>query len=311
MQVSDLTEEPRYCSTEELLEIKEAFWKKEFFSGEFARGSLVFWNKPYGYRWIRIDDAVMILYENENKWEFFAPYLGKDVAKTIGHLLEIGARENRKIIIGSFTQDVGLHLMQRYPGQFELSYNRDMSDYIYHVESLAKLSGSRYHKKKNLVNKFKKLYNWTYRSLTKDDKEACLALDKSWMAEHTESVELAEDVESQEAMQFERWAISQAFDYFDELELFGGAILVDDKLVGFSIGERISELMSVTHFEKADLSYTGVFQILNQQFAEHELIPRNITYVNREEDMGLKGLRKSKMSYSPDMILNKYCLIQK
>lgn len=178
-------------------------------------------------------------------------------------------------------------LQRQLPGEFLFDKNRDFADYIYRVEDLRLLKGRKYAQKRNHVNKFKSLYAYHYEPLTVDHIEDCMRLERSWTSQHT-------DLESAQA-EFE--TIQRAFRHFEELQLRGGVLYVDNRIVAFTYGSAINPEMFCTHVEKADIRYEGVYQMINHQFALH--LPENFLYINREEDLGVPGLRKSKMSYEP------------
>lgn len=178
-------------------------------------------------------------------------------------------------------------LEKNFKNQFIFDNNRDFADYIYLVEDLKSLKGRKYSQKRNHVNKFKSLYNYRYEPIDKNNIKDCLELEDFWINQHN----------GDEGAVSENQVIKKAFQNFETLGLLGGALYVDDKLVAFTYGSAINNEMFCTHVEKADINYNGVYQMINHLFAQH--IPDNFIYLNREEDMGLKGLRKSKMSYEP------------
>ena len=184
-------------------------------------------------------------------------------------------------------------MKHQLPGQFCFDHNRDFADYIYNVEDLKTLKGRKYATKRNHVNKFKSLFNYRYEAITKDNIAECKQLEESWISQHADD----------ESAQSEYLTIQNAFQHFEALGLFGGTLYVDDKLVAFTYGSAISDNIFCTHVEKADIHYEGVYQMINYLFAQH--LPEQFTFINREEDMGLAGLRKSKTSYHPAMLAYK------
>ena len=184
-------------------------------------------------------------------------------------------------------------LRLQFPGQFLFDQNRDFADYIYNIEDLKTLKGRKYAQKRNHVNKFKSLYNYHYKPITKENIADCLQLEETWISQHSED----------ESAQSEFHTIQNAFQHFEELNLFGGTLYVDGKLVAFTYGSAISKDIFCTHVEKADIQYEGAYQMINYLFAQH--LPEPYKFVNREEDMGLVGLRKSKTSYHPTMLAYK------
>lgn len=178
-------------------------------------------------------------------------------------------------------------LKQQFPGQFFFDQNRDFADYVYRAEELRSLSGRKYAPKRNHVNKFKSLYDYHYEALTAENINDCRQLEESWISQHHED----------ESAQAEYLTIQSAFQHFEELNLFGGTLYVDGKLVAFTYGSAIRDDIFCTHVEKADIQYEGVYQMINYLFAQH--LPEQYSFINREEDMGIPGLRKSKASYHP------------
>lgn len=178
-------------------------------------------------------------------------------------------------------------LQQQLPDTFIFDRNRDFADYVYRAEDLRTLKGRKFAQKRNHVNKFNSLYNFEYKSITQKNINDCLRLEEEWIAEHADD----------ESAFAERIVIQQALQHFEELELIGGALYVDNQLIAFTYGSAVNETMFCTHVEKADIRYEGAYQMINQQFALH--LPENYTLINREEDMGMAGLRKAKMSYEP------------
>ena len=186
-------------------------------------------------------------------------------------------------------------LEQEFPGKFEFTETRDYFDYIYSRQELAELKGKNFQPKRNHVNKFKRTYNYKYTPLTVDLIPHCLELEEKWCEEH--------DCEEEESLINERKALNIALRNFDALGLVGGALWVDDEIVGFTYGAPVNHDTFAVHIEKADSRIDGSYNILNQEFARH--IPEQYVYLNREEDLGIPGLRKAKLSYRPVILLEK------
>ena len=173
--------------------------------------------------------------------------------------------------------------------------DRDYFDYIYSRQELAELKGKNFQPKRNHVNKFKRTYNYKYTPLTVDLIPHCLELEEKWCEEH--------DCEEEESLINERKALNIALRNFDALGLVGGALWVDDEIVGLTYGAPVNHDTFAVHIEKADSHIDGSYNILNQEFARH--IPELYVYLNREEDLGIPGLRKAKLSYRPVILLEK------
>lgn len=179
----------------------------------------------------------------------------------------------------------------------ELSYNIDNSDYLYDAESLRTLAGNALHKKRNHVNKFMRLFpGYSYARLTSDDKAECLALVESWCM--TKGINPLDMAESDYAM------IRRLFTDFDKLDIRGGLIRTGGEVRAFAMGSFGNGNCAYIHFEKADQDIDGIYPAINQMVLQNEF--PNVEAVNREEDLGIPGLRKAKQSYGPISLVNKY-----
>jgi len=105
-------------------------------------------------------------------------------------------------------------------------------------------------------------------------------------------------------IQDELRAMRLAFDNWDALGLVGMLVCVDHHLTAFTVGEIIDDQLAIVHFEKGDTSYIGIYSVINQLFCSQYL--SDVKYVNRQEDAGVEGLRKAKLSYKPDLMVEKY-----
>ena len=182
------------------------------------------------------------------------------------------------------------------PGAFAYSVNRDRADYLYLREKLVTLSGKKLQPKRNHISKFKRTYpNYEYRPLTADLVDDCIRLGEEWCRTNDSCM--------QRAMQAEQRMIDYALHHIDELHIVGGTLWVDEKMVAFTFGSRINGEAFDVCVEKADTSYEGAYAMINNEFVSR--LPEDIVYINREEDLGLEGLRKAKLSYYPDLILDK------
>ncbi|NLV48614.1 MAG: DUF2156 domain-containing protein [Clostridiaceae bacterium] len=181
--------------------------------------------------------------------------------------------------------------------QTTISYNPDFSDYLYEAEALRSLRGKALHRKRNHFNRFCRLYpEYEYRQLLPDDERQALALVQDWCDE--------KDVDCLNLCQSDYRAIRQLFRHMSQLDVYGGALYVHDKMIAFSMGSLIHGDTAVIHFEKADPAYDGSYAAINKLMME-QTFPDAI-WVNREEDMGVPGLRKAKESYGPQRLIHKY-----
>lgn len=194
---------------------------------------------------------------------------------------------------------------KHFPGVFEIKADRDRADYIYTRDKLAGLSGKKLQSKRNHVNKFKSLYpDYEYHELTPELIPQCIELEKLWRI-----TSKGGGADNGEELSEELRAMTRAFNRWDELGLRGGTIWVGGRLVAFTFGCPVNQTTFDVCVEKADISYEGAFSVINQEFARH--LPEQYFYVNREEDMGDEGLRRAKMSYRPDILLEKNVIMEK
>ncbi len=177
------------------------------------------------------------------------------------------------------------------PENFEIKEIRNAADYIYSAEKLITLSGKKLHAKRNFLNRF--LQNqFTYEKIDSENLEEAknFTLDKvKDEKEHT--------------------AMTLLFDNFTELSLIGAIIRIEGKIVALSVGEWQNSETVIIHVEKANSDIAGAYPAINNLFVKNEF--SNAKYINREEDMGIEGLRKAKLSYYPDILLMKYSATEK
>lgn len=196
---------------------------------------------------------------------------------------------------------------ENFPDEFTVETNRDAADYLYTREKLINLSGKKLQSKRNHINKFKNLYpQYQYKPLTREMIPQCLELERTWRR-------VSKDDNNQdtpdESLTPEMRSMTRAFNRWEELGLVGGTIWVDNELVAFTYGCPINRSTFDVCVEKANTEYEGAFTIINQEFVKH--LPEQYFYINREEDMGSEGLRKAKLSYYPDILLEKSTLMEK
>jgi hypothetical protein len=177
--------------------------------------------------------------------------------------------------------------------------DRNNSDYVYQTRNLIRLSGNKYHTPKNHINRFKKHHHWDYFPLTPDLIKECLNVQEEWcrLKQCKESYGLLSEND----------AIIEAITHLGLLSYKGGAIKVQGKVEAFTLGELLNPETVVIHIEKGNPELPGLYPLLQQQFLEQEW--SHIPLVNREQDLGIEGLRKSKLSYHPEFLVDKYRMV--
>ena len=173
---------------------------------------------------------------------------------------------------------------------------RNNFDYMYLSEKLITLKGKKLHAKRNHINKFIKLFpDFAYEPLAEDHYSECMKLYDNWCTDHKVVSSTQSD---------ERDSVEKALLNLNALNLTGGCIRINGELKAFTIGEQVSADMCQIHIEKASKDFGGLYPLINQQYAQNNC--NNVKYINREEDMGLEGLRKAKESYYPDKMVEKF-----
>lgn len=254
------------------------------------------WGPEYGLQWAWQENLVWIRQEKPRPalWAPVGDWRGIDWEDALGTAHILSERMIR--VPGELVEMI----RNASGGNLEIQESRQDWDYLYQAGTLAELKGNRYHKKKNLVNRFTNTYSFKYLGLDGAMVEKALDMQQDWC--------LWRDCESSETLAAENKAISRVLHEWRNLEgIKGGALAVDDVIVAYTIAETMPDNTLVIHFEKANQDYQGGYQAINQQFLIHS--GKGHTLVNREQDLGNEGLRKAKLSYHPVDYIKKYQII--
>lgn len=194
-----------------------------------------------------------------------------------------------------------------YPGQFRFHCDRDSYDYVYAVEDLAGLRGRKFQRKRNHLNRFREEHpDYEVRPLNRELLPAAREMIAQWYADR-----LREDPHGDYHM--EQAAISKALHHLEALEMEGMVLMEEGAVLAVTLGSRLSRNTFDIHFEKARADVDGAYTAINWEFARflHDKYPE-IQFLNREDDLGLEGLRKAKLSYCPHHMVEKSwaCLLE-
>lgn len=221
---------------------------------------------------------------------------GESAGKEVIRLLARQAKkEDAPLYLYGIVPDMRLQLEKEFPDVFEYRTDRDHFDYLYLRTDLAGLRGKNFQAKRNHVNQFCKKYDFQYMSMTEDMIPGCLQMYDEW----------CEDRRCQEdkGLNYERQALVYGMQHFDQLGLTGGVIKVEGKIIAFTFGMPVNQNTFCIHAEKALVDYEGAYNVINHEFASR--LSEQFKYLNREEDLGIPGLRKAKLSYRPVRLLEK------
>ncbi len=179
---------------------------------------------------------------------------------------------------------------------FNAEEDRDNFDYVYRVGDLAELKGRRFDGKRNQVRRCLDAHECSYEPIREETLLDCLRLEEAWCD--------TRHCDSSPELWGEFRAIREAFMHFQQLSLFGGAVRIEGTVQAFAIAERMDGETALVHFEKANPAVHGLYQLVNQWFCRNAL--SGFTWVNREQDLGIEGLRRAKMSYHPERFVKKF-----
>ncbi|MGL5748941.1 MAG: DUF2156 domain-containing protein [Paraclostridium sp.] len=288
-------------------ELRPFFDLVDYEACEYCFTTLYMWRHVYNTSYYINEDFAIIVGEYEGDRFSVLPLANKEnMHKAIKFMVDYFKKEDKKIYLRAVTKEVVELLKQEYPGKFNYLEERDYFDYVYDAESLRTLGGRKNQKKRNHLNYFLKEYEgrFEYKILDKENFNECINLLKLWVKD--KEAQNSED----EGLDDEFIAIKKILDNYDILkkDIKVGGVYIDNELQAFAIGEKINEEMAVVHIEKANTNIRGLYQYINQQFLVHEF-PK-VEFVNREEDLGIEGLRKAKLSYHPCKFVEKYTVTE-
>ncbi len=259
------------------------------------------WQEVYHSAWAIVDGFLVIRFhiDGGDRLGYMQPVGEGDCARIIPALREDAHAHGQRLRIIGLTDRGREMIRQMHIGQFAFESDRALEDYVYAADDLRNLPGRRYQPKRNHINRFMAEYpDYRYEELTPDRFDECMQLEREWRRNHEGHT--SELCAEQRAMQ-------RAFAHFAELGMTGGCIYVGERMVAFTYGSAVNDHTFDTHVEKADTDYDGAFTVINCLFARH--LPERFTLINREEDLGIEGLRRAKLSYHPAIIQHKFTAI--
>ena len=249
------------------------------------------WRQAYKFESSLLGGFIVLRSLSSGRQIFFPP-IGEGGAK--GVIEEVFRGEKR--IFSRLPESTG-RLFENDPG-YKLTPDRDNFDYLYYSEELISLAGKKFDGKRNLIKKFKSLQKYEYVEFSASDIEECLVFEEDWCK--------LKNCEAVQGLASERLAIRQMLENFSRFELVAGGIRVDAKIRAIAIGQELNPQALVIHVLKADPDMAGLYQLMNNEFVSRAAV--NYRYVNMEQDLGVEGLRKAKLSYHPAAMVNKYTL---
>lgn len=268
---------------------------------DYSFANLYIWRHAYEPEIAFIGER-MIIRMPKFGYIFAYPKGSGDVEPIIEELLEDAHSRGQKLIMRGLTPKTLEEFEPVYGAQFTIEENREDADYIYTVEKLRDLKGRKLSSKRNHIKHFERNGEWEFKLIENgSDIDSARAFVSEFYKEKGDP-DLVKEAD----------AIEQMFENYEELGFFGGILYQNGEPVAFTAATQLDQLTMDVHFEKALPGVEGAYTMINREFVKaiSEKFP-DVEYINREEDMGLEGLRKAKESYHPDVLLMKYTAYEK
>jgi uncharacterized protein len=237
--------------------------------------------------------ALALLCEEDDRRFFLPPACMCDAAGAVGRMFEYARAQGFAPEVERVPEEMATELGK---AGFRVAEDRDNFDYVYAVEDLALLEGGNHDGKRNSIKQALAKYACEYRRITAANVADCLALETTWCN--------LRQCDADPGLAAEQRAIGACFANWERFGLIGGAITVEGRIEAFAIAEQLNPVTAVVHFEKANPELRGLYQLINQWFCKNELL--EYKFVNREQDLGIAGLRQAKESYHPHHMVRKF-----
>lgn len=268
----------------------------EYYGCEFSAANNILWSKYFDSNFAIIEDMLVFCKVEDGKPIKMTFPIGKgDKKKAFDAIVKYFDDNNLPFDMYLVEPEMFELIDTWYPNQYNISYDRNSADYLYEWDTLAYLKGKKLHGKRNHINRFLENYpDYKYEIIDEGNYQECIALALDW--EKANNPELEEQ-------SYETTILIDALKNRNTLGLNGALIRVGEKVVAFTLGEPLTKDAYVVHFEKAYADIQGAYPMINREFVRRDL--RGYKYINREEDMGIPGLRHAKTSYQPIRLIEK------
>ena len=257
------------------------------------------WMSYTSYHYTFVDKALLIYGQHKDTTFFRTPH-GTAPKHLFEELFALARKEGEDPPVYILGESNLKAITAQYP-TLHLNEHRNYFDYVYRTADLASLQGSAYSKIRNRLNKFTKHVEYFIEPITPDNMEQVHIFLKRWC--------LWKDCDSDEILAHEKQAILYSMDHFFDLGLSGLLLRINGRIEALAVYEQLNEHTAVVHYEKGSPYFDGIYKAINKETAR--LLEPQYTYINREEDMGIAGLRKAKMSYRPHHMSKVYIISKK
>lgn len=276
--------------------LKAAFSSQKYRTSNFTAGSAIMWQKIYNIRVCEAFGCVILSADYPREGKCYSIPVGGDVKAAINAVYDECKNSGEKCIFSDVPEG-GLELLKEIFGEKRLKISTDdgWSDYLYNASDLITYSGKKFNGQRNHVNRFNRLYpDAVFEPLTRENFDEAYEFLKNYISQNGTTSESGE---------LEGCAAIRLMKRYFDLNLYGAILKANNKIISLSIGEKVGDTLFV-HVEKGLIEFSGVYQVMVLKFAE--TYAGDVLFINREEDDGVEGLRKSKLSYHPIGLLNKY-----
>lgn len=253
------------------------------------------WRNEYNIKFAVFDDTLIKAYFTDDGiiWGYCLP-TGKNIKGALNQVLIDASERGITPAFVMLTNGQRALLESVYPSKFTYVRSPENQDYIYLTKDLVLLSGKKFHGKRNHISRFYKTYLDTrFETLDNSNVDDAMRIVTEWCKENNFNPDTYEEAK----------VIKEAFEIREEFNMSGALLYVEDKPVAMTLGSEISPKVFDVNFEKALRAYDGVYAVINNEFAK---TLTQYEYINREEDMGIEGLRRAKLSYNPYLILDRF-----
>lgn len=263
--------------------------------------NLYLWHYARHISYIILNDCLVIKtqYPDDEPFIFYPIHKDNNLEakkQTILQIMQSCKAKGLRFSIHSLSQVDKEELQRLIPNTFDFIYREDRSDYIYSIPELIALKGKKYHKKKTHLNRFLERYAFSYEALNAQNANELISTYQTWFGKIS-------DVAS-DGLRNEYVGIIETLKEFNRLDFQGGILRIDGQIIAFSFGEPLNKDTIVIHIEKANTDFQGAYQAINREFLANAWSDYKL--VNREEDLGIEGLRKAKQSYQPLYLQHKF-----
>ena len=281
---------------EDVPRLRENFEKYSTMGCDYNFANVYLWHKKYNIKICEKDGFLLKAYfkDDNTPWGYSFPTGEGDIKSIIDEIFLDAKERNCKLVFTMLTEAQREKLIQLTGDNYSFEELTGDEDYIYTNYDLSTLPGKKYHSKRNHISKFNRNYpDWNFKIINKENMADAMYVVDEWCKNNNIDTSTYD----------EYFAIKEAFDNYETFKFHGGILYVDSTPVAMTMGAQININTFDVTFEKALTQYDGAYAKINNEFVKTLV---GFEFINREEDLGLESLRKSKLSYHPVVILKRY-----